>query len=238
MQVRTQPRTEEMKMKKLIFSRVKRSATAKIMLLAASITLAVLLASCAAQKAGTGPTTKPTSHTHNGKIAFSRLDNRGQSDLFVMKADGTGLERLATKPVGDSPNPSPAWSPNGKRLAFDAESRGGNSEFNIDIYVMNADGSGLKRITQEPTFDSNAGWIYTVNSDGSGSKKLTAPHKGLWDSQPSWSPDGTRIAFTRSSARRADVFTMNADGTHVRKLTGRRTASYRTSHLMATRLCL
>jgi len=210
-----------MKMKKLIFSRVKRSATAKIMLLAASITLAVLLASCAAQKAGTGPTTKPTSHTHNGKIAFSRLDNRGQSDLFVMKADGTGLERLATKPVGDSPNPSPAWSPNGKRLAFDAESRGGNSEFNIDIYVMNADGSGLKRITQEPTFDSNAGWIYTVNSDGSGSKKLTAPHKGLWDSQPSWSPDGTRIAFTRSSARRADVFTMNADGTHVRKLTGK-----------------
>lgn len=82
---------------------------------------------------------KKGSNTHNGKIAFSRLDNRdGQSDIFVMKADGTGVKRLATKPAGDT---SPAFSPNGERLAFEAESRSRNTPFDIDIYVMNADGS-------------------------------------------------------------------------------------------------
>jgi Tol biopolymer transport system component len=160
---------EEKKMNKRIFSRVKRLA-ARIMLLAASVTLAVLFASCAAQRAGKGPTTRPASHTHNGKIAFSRLDNRdGQSDIFVMKADGTGVKRLATKPAGDT---SPAFSPNGKRLAFEAESRSDNTPFDIDIYVMNVDGSGLKHITQEPTLDI----------------------------MPTWSPDGTRIASSMVNA--------------------------------------
>jgi Tol biopolymer transport system component len=195
-------------MNKRIFSRVERLATGKIMLLVASIILAVVLTSCAAQKAGTGPTTKPASHTHNGKIAFSRLDNRGQSDICVMKDDGTGVKRLATKPVGDT---SPAFSPNGKRLAFEAESRGGNSEFNIDIYAMNADGSELKRITQEPTFDSMA----------------------------SWSPDGRRVAFSRvdissmfasasasssatgvqDSSDESGIYTIRVDGTGLRQIT-------------------
>lgn len=215
MQVRTQPCREEIKMNRRIFSRVKRSAIAKIMLLAASITLAVLLASCAAQKAGTGPATKPTSNTHSGKIAFSRLDNRGQSDIFVMKADGTGEKRLTTKPVDGgpdlrpAPDPNPTFSPNGERLAFEAESRGANTILNIDIYVMNTDGSRLERITQEPTFDSMA----------------------------SWSPDGTKIAYSRvdissmfSSASASasatidrngsnGIYTIRSDGTGLRQLT-------------------
>lgn len=190
----------------------RRLGTGKIVLLVASIALAVVLASCAAQNAGTGATTKPATDAQNGKIAFSRLDSRdGQSDIFVMEPDGTGVKRLDIKPLGESPNPSPSFSPSGKRLAFGAESRGGNSQFNIDIYVTNADGGGLKRITKEPSFDS----------------------------MPSWSPDGSRIAFsmvdissmfssasasssassTRDSSDESGIYTISVDGTGLRQLT-------------------
>ena len=151
-----------------------------------STALSVVLASCAAQKGGTGPT-RPISPSQNGKIAFARLDSRdGQSHIFLIKPDGTDLRKQVTRPVQDN---FPAWSPNGKRLAFEASQD--PSGFNIDIYVMNADGSGVKRITKEPT------------------------HARM----PSWSLDGTKIAFTRGSGGRPDVFTMNAYGTNVRRLT-------------------
>ena len=52
-------------------------------------------------------------------------------------------------------------------------------------------------------------------------KEADRPPEGYFDSAPSWFPDGARIAFTRSSASRADVFLMEADGTHARKLTGK-----------------
>ncbi len=73
------------------------------------------------------------------------------------------------------------------------------------------------------------GRIYTVNADGGGLRKLTDPPEGFWDSEPSWSTDGTKIAFTRTSGKRPnrpDVFTMNADGTGIRKLTGKTEGAY------------
>ena len=264
-----------------------RLANAKIALLGASIAILVTLASCGALPGGTGPTTKLRSSSHNGKIAFARWDNRvGHAYVFVMKANGTGVRKLASKPAQNINNP--AWSPDGKRLAFEAVSPHSS---NVDIYIMNADGSGLKRITKElllPTQDRMPSWspdgtriafmkqkryipfqasgniytmradgtdlrqltdegadefpawspdgktiafdrvtkssggIYTVNSDGGGLRRLTDPPKDFSDVEPSWSPDGTKIAFSGGSeGGRSDVFMMNADGTHRRKLTGR-----------------
>jgi TolB protein len=196
-------------------SRVKRLATGKSMLLVASTALAVVLTSCAAQKAGTGPT-KPTSPGQNGKIAFTRVDNQvGEFDIFMVEPDGSGLRKLATMPVQDN---FPAWSPTGKRLAFEAESPGGNSQFNIDIYVISADGSGLERITKEPTFDS----------------------------MPSWSPDGARMAFSmvdtssmfssasasssatsvRDSSNENGIYTIGTDGADLHQLTDNRWDEY------------
>jgi Tol biopolymer transport system component len=217
-----------------IFSRGKRLATGKSMLLVASTALAVVLASCAAQKGGTGPT-KPTSPSQNGKIAFVRLDNRvGEFEIFVVEPDGGGLRKLATKPVQDN---FPAWSPNGKRLAFEASED--PDAFNIDIYVMNADGSGVKRITKESTLDRMPSWspdgtriafmkdsrsvqepdtgdIYTIRADGTDLRQLS--DDGL-DEDPAWSPDGQTVAFGRLTKATGEIYTLNADGGGLRKLT-------------------
>jgi Tol biopolymer transport system component len=217
-----------------IFSRVKRLATGKSMLLVASTALAVVLASCAAQKGGTGPT-KPTSPSQNGKIAFVRLDNRvGEFDIFVVEPDGTGLRKLAAKPVQGN---SPAWSPNGKRLAFEASE--GLNAFNIDIYTMNAYGSAVQRITKESTLDRMPSWspdgtkiafmkdsrsvqepdtgdIYTIRVDGTDLRQLTG--NGL-DEYPAWSPDGKTVAFGRVTQANGSICTVNSDGGGLRKLT-------------------
>ncbi len=235
-------------MNKRIFSRVKRLATGKIMLLVATMALAVVLVSCAAQKGGTGPT-KPTSPSQNGKIAFARMGSPDggseirvdKSEIFVVEPDGTGLRKLATKPVQDN---FPAWTPNGKRLAFEA-SEGPNAR-SIDIYVMNADGSGVKRITTGPSFDSMPSWspdgtrvafsmqgmpgmpaageepengIHTIRADGTGLRQLTNTKQPVADENPAWSPDGETIAFDRLTKVDGVIYRVNADGGGLRKLT-------------------
>ena len=101
------------------------------------------------------------------------------------------------------------------------------------IYVMNPDGSDLRRLTSDPG-DDQAAWspdgseiafvrsrqgnedIYVMRSDGTGIRRLT--NDGASGS-PAWSPDGTRIAFARETLRYADIFVMERDGTHVMRLT-------------------
>jgi len=204
------------------------------MLLVASIAFAVVLASCAAQNSGTGAT-KPASSSHNGKIAFARTDNRGQSHIFVMEPDGTGVRKLATKPALDN---FPAWSADGKRLAFEASE--GPNDLNIDLYVMNADGSGLERITKGSTLDrmpswspdgkriaflrgrwkpfakENTGGIYTIRADGTDLRQLTDNPR---DEYPAWSPDGKTIAFDRLTKESGGIYTVDSDGGGPRRLT-------------------
>ena len=69
------------------------------------------------------------------------------SDVFVMNSDGSGLTNLTLNPAQDG---NPAWSGNGKRIAFGSD-RDGNGE----IYLMNPDGSALTNITNNPAEDGN-----------------------------------------------------------------------------------
>jgi TolB protein len=100
----------------------------------------------------------------------------------------------------------PAWSPDGKRIAFTSE-RDGDRE----VYVMNADGTNPVRLTTTAGFDENPSWspngtriafdsmrdgnleIYVMNVDGSGVVRVT-DHPAI-DAIPAWSPDGKRIVF-------------------------------------------
>jgi TolB protein len=94
--------------------------------------------------------------------------------------------RLLVRSQGDWKDGSPAWSPDGTRIAFYSE-RDGNAE----IYVMHADGTGVRRLTR------------------------TSADEGY----PAWSPDGRTISFDSDRDGNFDVFAMNADGSNVRPLT-------------------
>jgi TolB protein len=122
------------------------------------------------------------------RIAFEREGvDCGYDEVFVVNADGTHLTQLTHNPPGQVCgsggfcNGSPAWSPDGQRIAFSRASGPVVNDLieNVGIYLMNADGSGVRQLTQ------------TVR-----------PSPGE-DSDPQWSPDGRRIVFQRSNVRSA-----------------------------------
>jgi TolB protein len=85
----------------------------------------------------------------NGRIAFVR-DFVLAWQIFTINPDGSGFETISTRlPSGD-----PVWSPAGKKIAFSGSAYSGLlGRSNVDIYVVNANGSSLKRITDSPTYD-------------------------------------------------------------------------------------
>jgi Tol biopolymer transport system component len=133
-------------------------------------------------------------------------------------------------PVRDG---APSWSPDSKQIAFYSE-RGGKP---ADLFVMNADGTGERRLTDTPAAEGYPSWspdgrqiayeaddpagnfdVYLMNADGTNVRRLTTdPHR---DVAPAWSPDGTRIAFMSDRVGpEFDVFLMDADGSHVTAVT-------------------
>ena len=95
----------------------------------------VTLAGCGLLLAGSSTAAFPGT---NGKIVFAgSTDPTGgiKEDVFVINADGTGLSQLTHDVTLDR---MPVFSPSGQEIAFTRENRGGN----LQIYVMNADGSG------------------------------------------------------------------------------------------------
>lgn len=149
-----------------------------------------------------------------GTIAFRR-DVDGSSEIAVINPDVSGLASLSQQGT------APAWSPDGTKIAF---------VNNNDIYVMNADGTGVARITETPEWEMDPAWspdgskiafarvpplwqepadVWIMNANGSGQTQLTS--HPTEDRMPSWSPDGAKIAFV-SHREGGDIWVMNANG--------------------------
>ncbi len=165
--------------------------------------------------------TRPAASLVAGR-AEARLHARARRGQCVRRERRRERERNVTRvPWRDF-----AWSPDGRRIAFDSE-RDGNSE----IYVVNSDGGGLRRLTRNAGPDLAPAWspdgrriafagsrgIHVMNADGSGQRNLM--RKPTRDFAPTWSPDGRRIAFGSQRDGNAEIYVMNADGSGQRNLT-------------------
>jgi hypothetical protein len=155
----------------------------------------------------------------NTKIVFVSWRN-GNSEIYIMNADGSEQVNLTNNPLLDS---DPCFSPDGSKIIFVSE-RDGNKE----IYIMNIDGSEQTNLTNNSAWDSQPSFspdgskiifvserdgnkeIYIMNIDGSEQTNLT--NNLAADFAPNFSPDGNKIVFW--SDRNVDYgsYIMNIDG--------------------------
>ena len=156
--------------------------------------------------------THPSWSPDGTRIAFTS-DRHGGDEIFVMNADGTNQQQLTNNRYRDW---EPSWSPDGTRIAFTGErdpdaatdqSSGSRSRSTTQVLEARADSPG--RYTEYQ--------VFVMNADGTNQHQLTANTRD--NIQPSWSPDGTRIAFASNRDGDYEIFVMNADGTDQRQLT-------------------
>ena len=149
-------------------------------------------------------------------------DRRGYPNIFLMRSDGTHQRRLTR---GSHFDLSLSFSPSGRKVAF------ASSVLLPQIFAVRLGGNRVRRLTErgfndDPAFSPVAPEIAFVKTSRRAASDIwlmrgdgTSPHALINSPQdetrPAFSPDGKRIAFERAS----DIFTMNADGSDMRRLT-------------------
>ena len=167
-------------------------------------------------------------------VYAARTSATGDFHLFLAKADGSARVQLTTQAAG-SADRAPVFSPDGSRIAFVSDRAGGFPE----LYVMDADGSNVRRLTANDAIDGNPSWspdgtrlvferccvnggsdLYAIDVATRAEANLTNSSTQQ-EFDPTWSPDGTRIAYVsfENGVGNVDVWVMNADGSSPARLT-------------------
>ena len=157
------------------------------------------------------------------QIAFTTFTPGFPTLIGIMNADGSGRSSLATFSGAADPD----WSPDNATLVFDLPNSiwTYNMLTQTGLRITNATGDSLphyspngSKIVFQSSRDGQAE-IYVMNPDGTGQTRLT--NNPAWDTAPAWSPDGTKILFTslRDDVMNPALYVMNADGSNQTRLT-------------------
>jgi TolB protein len=159
----------------------------------------------------------------------STMDGSGNSEIYVVNRDGSGLRRLTNHPAIDV---TPTWAPSGTQLAFVSD-RSGSAQ----IYIIGADGLGQpRRVTSAESRVDRPTWspapyneiAYSAQTGPGNDIKIldlaTGQVKQLTfgegtNESPAFSPNGRHIAFMSTRSGRHQIFTMARDGRNVRQVT-------------------
>ena len=162
------------------------------------------------------------------KIAFASSRD-GNEEIYVMDSDGRNQRRVTVNPARDA---YPAWSPDGKKIAFESNRNNVNKD-HMQIWVIDADGKNPIRLTDglrdvQPDWSPDGtkiayvtalvpeehhlapGGITVMDADGK-DKRLLKNEGGVF---PSWSPDGKRIVYSVGQ-----IYVMDPDGRNSEQLT-------------------
>ena len=147
-------------------------------------------------------------------------------DIRTINADGSSRTQLTSNAATDF---EPAWSPDGSKIAFISYRTG-----LAQVWVMGADGSSPTQLTNDgnggaipqlvswspdgsrlayTSFPNGHEQIFVMKADGSNRHNISNNNSD--DSQPAWSPDGTKFAYLRGDT----LSVMNADGTNQHTIT-------------------
>ena len=163
------------------------------------------------------------------------------SAIAVMNADGSDRRVIYQAAPFAADLNYPMFSPDGRQLLFERANSGYSKPVGQRaVFVINADGTGVKRLTpwaenagDNPDWSSNGKWILfhthvdgsgsqyvVIHPDGTGRRQITHFPAGTHVASASFSPDGSSIVFSKGpEGGNIDVFTMRLDGTHMRRLT-------------------
>jgi Tol biopolymer transport system component len=171
-----------------------------------------------------------TSRGTNGLIVFGQEVSPDHYQLFTIRPDGSGLERLRIK--GSATNPD--WSPDGRSILFGLE-----TDTRAGIAIVSASGAGLRNLTPtgfqgQASFSPDGQWIvyerdvsegdngvWLMRADGSEKRRVTRSPFGCCDTDPNFSPDGKTITFVRIKKPEVEqaLFSVRRDGSGLRRLT-------------------